>query len=316
MNSTNMRETPVESAPVPADEPRPAEVPSAQVQVDLGGLSHQGNVRPNNEDHYLVVRFDRSLQALLTNLPECRSAGRIAEVGYGMVVADGMGGMAAGEVASRLAITTLVHLVLGTPDWIMRPGEHEFEELLRRMAERYRLVGATLNAASWSDPRLTGMGTTMTVAASLGADLFVGHLGDSRAYLLRGGALHQLTRDHTLAQELAERGIIRREEVATHRMRHILTRALGGTADQNEAEVQKLTLADQDQILLCSDGLTDMVDDAAIAAVLGRAASAGEACTALVDLALKNGGRDNVTVVLARYRIPAPAESQAPAAGP
>src|SRR5262249_25413233 len=179
---------------------------------------------------------------------------------------------------SRLAITTLVHLVLGTPDWIMRPGEQESEELLRRMAERYRLVGATLNAAAWGDPRLTGMGTTMTVAASLGADLYLGHLGDSRAYLLRGGALHQLTRDHTLAQELAERGIIRREEVATHRMRHILTRALGGAPEQNEAEVQKLTLADQDQVLLCSDGLTDMVDDATITAVLGGASSAGQAC--------------------------------------
>src|SRR5262249_3777304 len=147
---------------------------------------------------------------------------------------------------------------------------------------------------------LTGMGTTMTVACSLGIDLFVTHVGDSRVYLCRQGHLHQLTRDHTLAQSLADRGVIPHEEVATHRLRHVLTRALGGKGEV-EADVQRARLEDKDQLLLCTDGLTNMVDDAAIEAVLREAPTAGGACEALVERALKNGGKDNVTVVLARY---------------
>src|SRR6516162_1738815 len=102
-------------------------VTSAAVQVDLAARSHAGRVRPNNEDHFLVVRFDRALQTLLTNLPEGLVPPRAEEVGYGMVVADGMGGMAAGEVASRLAIRTLVDLALSTPDWVLKKGTPEIE---------------------------------------------------------------------------------------------------------------------------------------------------------------------------------------------
>src|SRR5262249_18651327 len=107
---------------------------SALVQVDLAALSHPGHIRSKNEDHYLVVRFGRSLQTLLTNLPEDSIPERVEEVGYGMVVADGIGGAAAGEIASQTAIRTLVHLALTTPDWIMGGGEQQVQQVLQRMA--------------------------------------------------------------------------------------------------------------------------------------------------------------------------------------
>jgi protein phosphatase len=278
------------------------QVTSSAVQVDLAALSHPGKVRPNNEDHFLVVRFQRALQTLLTNLPEGLIPLRAEEVGYGLIVADGMGGMAAGEVASRLAIRTLINLALATPDWVMMGGGPEIERMMQRMAERYRRVDAALRAEAQADPSLSGMGTTMTLACSLGADLILGHVGDSRAYLLRNDALHLLTRDHTLVRELVDRGVVRPEQAAKHPLRHVLTQALGG-GGEIEAEFQRVSLADEDQLLLCTDGLTDMVDSTAIGAILRSSASSKDACQALVELALQKGGKDNVTVVLARYRF-------------
>ncbi len=277
---------------------------SAGVEVDVAAASHQGLVRTNNEDHYLAVRFGRSWETLLSNLSGGQIPDLSAEVGYGLLVADGMGGAAAGEHASRVAIATLVSLTLHTPDWIFSTGERETEQVMERMAERYRRVDATLREQGEVDPGLTGMGTTMTLACSLGANLIVGHIGDSRAYLFRGGALHQLTRDHTLVQALVNAGSLTPEQAAKHPYRHVLTRCLGGGEHALDGDFQHATLADKDQLLLCTDGLTEMVDDATIASVLGGAATAKEACEILVDRALKNGGKDNVTVVLASYRFP------------
>jgi serine/threonine protein phosphatase PrpC len=269
--------------------------------VDLGALSHPGKVRDNNEDIYLVVRTSRAFQALLTNLPPGHVPERHGDAGYGMLVADGMGGMSAGEVASRLAATTVVNILLNTPDWIMRAGGPEGERVMKRIARNYRQVDEVLRAEAQANPRLWGMGTTMTLAYSLEDSLFLGHVGDSRVYFCRGGKLHQLTRDHTYAEALVAAGALRPEEAATSRLRHVLTNALGGTGEHAKVDVQQAQLEDGDQVLLCTDGLTDMVDDAAIAAALRRDGAAQETCQALVEQALQAGGKDNVTVVLARY---------------
>jgi PPM family protein phosphatase len=291
----------------PADEGAPP-TGSALVRVDLAALSHQGLVRPNNEDHYLVARFGRTLERLLTNLPAHQIPDRSEEVGYSLLVADGMGGAAAGELASQLAISTIVDLALRTPDWIFGTGDRLSERVERRMAERYRQVDAALREEARADPRLFGMGTTMTLACSLGSRLVLGHIGDSRAYLFRDSALHQLTRDHTLVQSLVDAGRVTAEQAAQHPYRHMLTRSLGGNAYQLEGDFQHIELADNDQLLICTDGLTDMVDTREVASVLNSAATANEACDTLVKLALKQGGKDNVTVVLAHYRIPQSAE--------
>jgi len=277
---------------------------SARVQVDLSALSDRGHVRPANEDHYLIARFSRTLETLLTSLPAGEVPQRSEEVGYGLLVADGMGGRVAGEVASRTAIATMVSLVLQTPDWIMRNDTDDAEEVLGRMADRYRRIHAALRYEGQDDPKLTGMGTTMILACSLGPRLVIGHVGDSRAYLLHDGELFQLTRDHTFAQALLDMGQLTAEQAARHPARHMLTRSLGAAEDSYEGDFHCASLTNGDQLLLCTDGLTNMVANATIASRWRGAGSAQEACQALGAKALENGGKDNVTVALARYRFP------------
>jgi protein phosphatase len=276
---------------------------SALVEVDIAALSHPGKVRPNNEDNYLVIKFGRFLETLLTSLPEGAVPREFGDTGYGMVVADGMGGMAAGEVASRLAITLLLHLVMDTPDWIMRRDESDTEEVIRRAVRRFGAVNEAIIEQARRHPWLEGMGTTMTMAASLGADLIIGHVGDSPVYLGRGGKLMRLTRDHTVAQEMADHGLMSIEEVPA-RFRHVLTHAIGMQETGGDPEIGRFRLSGGDRLLLCTDGLTDMLDDAAIAQELERGETSAAACQALVDRALERGGKDNVTVVVARYDIP------------
>ncbi|HTG13878.1 MAG TPA: protein phosphatase 2C domain-containing protein [Blastocatellia bacterium] len=281
------------------------EFPSSLVHVALAARSHQGSVRSSNQDHYLTVRMGRSLETLMTNLPEGVLPRSFDETAYGMLVADGLGGMAAGDVASKTALLTLVELVVNTPDWMMRMDHPDNAAIvMQRLTERFRLIDAELRAQAKTDSKLFGMGTTLTVAASLGHRLFIAHIGDSRAYLLTGGRLHQLTRDHTLAQELIDDGVLTPEDQAARAMRNVLTAALGATGEPADPDVQRFVVKNDDQLLLCSDGLTEMVDDATIASTLRGAPSAEEACRALIDLALAGGGLDNVTVVLARYQFP------------
>jgi protein phosphatase len=292
-----------EAAPAVPGDNAPPPGSSGRVQADIGGVSHRGCVRAINQDHFLVVRFDRNLWTLLTNLPRGDIPQHHQEVGYGMVVADGMGGAPAGEVASRQGISILVDLVLHTPDWILGGGAPQTDRVLQRMAERYRDIDVALREQVSADPGLAGMGTTMTLAVSLGPDLVLAHIGDSRAYLFRAGQLHQLTHDHTVTQQLLAAGVIRPDEAATHQLRHLLTRVLGGSAGHVKAECQSLTLSDGDQLLLCTDGLTNMVKDDTIGEVLRGAETADKACQSLLGLAIAHGGKDNVTAVVARYRF-------------
>ena len=291
--------------PSPSPTTLRGETVSSRTQVDLGACSHRGKVRPDNEDHFLVACLERTLQPLLTNLPAGGIPDRYTEVAYGMIVADGMGRAAAGEVASREAITELVSLVQQTPDWIMRlDHEQGVNEVLRRMDRRIGKIREALRERMQADPSLHGMDTTLTLAVSLGADLAVAHIGDSRAYLFHRGRLHLLTRDHTVAQDLADAGVIRHDEVAKHYARHVLTGSVVTHGEQAQVELCQVWLSSGDQILLCTDGLTDMVSDVAIGEVLERDGSAAEACRTLVELALEAGGLDNVTVTLARYQLP------------
>jgi protein phosphatase len=172
------------------------------------------------------------------------------------------------------------------------------------LSQYVRAVDLALTEYARGDKKLTGMGTTLTVAYTVGADLFTLHVGDSRAYLYRQGRLTQLTRDHTVAQSLADAGDIQPEEVATHKHRHVLTSALGGNAGLVRADIERARLQDGDRLLLCTDGLTDLVADDRIAHALEEAESPQHACNRLIELALAEGGRDNVTAVVARYTIP------------
>ena len=280
------------------------ETGSSRVVVDLAAVSDRGLVRENNQDCYLVLRIRRSMERLLTNLPADQVPARAEEVGYGFVVADGMGGPTGGEVASQMAITTLVNLALHEPDWVFGISPKDTKRRVQRMAKRWERVQEAIRARGDQEPALGQMGTTMIAAVSLGTRLVIGHIGDSRLYVFRRGQLHQLTRDHTLVQTMVDLGELTPEEAATHPRRDMLMRSFSAAGDAYQGNFQQATLADGDQLLLCTDGLTDMVDNETIGSVLSRPASPEEACQLLLAAALKNGGKDNVTIALARYRIP------------
>ncbi len=277
---------------------------SSLVEIDVDARSHPGYHRENNEDHFFVTRLGRTLKTMITSLPDEDVPACTEEVNYVMVVADGMGGHAAGEIASRMAISALVSLALDVPDWIFKVDDEHAPEIERRSRKYVQEVGAMLVERGRRDAALHGMGTTLTAVRSFGRDLLITHVGDSRAYLLRAGGLHRLTRDHTFAQLLVDGGHLAPGEVAASRHRHVLTNALGGTVEDVQVDTDQLQLEDGDRLLLCSDGLTDLVDDQTITNILGETTRSSDACERLVQRALDNGGRDNVTVIVAAYRLP------------
>lgn len=291
--------------PLPAAAAAPPVAFSMRVGIDVSALSHTGHRRANNEDHFLVAKVGRTLDTMTTSLPPGDAPDHTEEINYVMIVADGMGGHAAGEVASRMAISALIRLALDVPDWILRVDEGYARQIADRSRSRVQKVGEMIVEQGQRDPSLKGMGTTLTVARSLGRDLMVTHVGDSRAYLLRAGRLHRLTRDHTYAQLLVDIGELAPDEVANSKHRHVLTNALGGTSEEVQVDTDRVRLQDGDRVLLCSDGLTDLVDDDTITRILSDAKPAREACQQLVQRALDAGGRDNVTVVVATYQLPA-----------
>ena len=279
---------------------------TSRINVDLFGMTDRGYVRTQNEDHFLIVRAGRAIETVLTNLtPNETMPGELfEETGYGMVVADGVGGEAGGDVASRQAIYTLLSLALHTPDWQFRWGAKERNTVMWRMRDRFRRVNAALLRDAAAHASLNGMCTTMTAAVTQGSDLIIGHIGDSRAYLLHDGKLVQLTRDHTVGQGLVEDGTHSPSDPLVLELRSLLLQALGSREGECDPEVGDFLIEDEDQLLLCTDGLTDMVDEVDIELVLNSATSAQSACRSLIDLALKAGGRDNVTAIVARYSIP------------
>ena len=231
--------------------------------VDHASSSHTGKVRRTNEDSFL-------------ELPPL------------FVVADGMGGARAGELASRLAVDTFREL---------EPVEGETGEdrLRRTILESNRRV---LERAT-SDPSTAGMGSTVTAALVDGERVVLGHVGDSRAYLLRDGALQQLSHDHSLVAELERAGRLTHEEAAVHPQRSVITRALGA-GPELEVDTSVVQVRDGDVILLCSDGLTGLVGDVAIAGLLDAPGPLADGVRRLVRAANDAGGDDNVTAVAFR----------------
>jgi serine/threonine protein phosphatase PrpC len=204
------------------------------------------------------------------------------------VVADGMGGAQAGEVASRAAAESFAH------DLPSAPPERLLEETIEG-------ANRTIHELARKDPSLAGMGTTITAAlVDLDAEeVAIGHVGDSRAYRLRGGRFEQLTRDHSLVEEMRRKGQLTDAQAEDHPQRSIITRALGPEPEV-QVDLQTVPVCSGDVFLICSDGLTTMLDDEKIGQTLGRATSLQSAVRALVDEANRAGGRDNITVVAFR----------------
>jgi len=257
-------------------------------------------VRESNEDHFLIAQLTKAMRIHQSSLPQPRTQYG-DERGYIFLVADGMGGHQAGEQASALALGTIEVFLLNTFKWFFRLKGSEEQSVLLDFQNALREADQRVYETAVQNPALHGMGTTLTMGYALQNHLFVVHVGDSRCYLLRGGALHQLTTDHTVVGELVRRGHLSPEEAAQHRLRHVITNAVGGHELGIHAEVHKVELEPGDRMLLCSDGLTEMIPDERINAVLQEEAEPQQACERLVAEAKAQGGKDNITVIVARF---------------
>ncbi len=276
--------------------------PKTRVKVEVAGKSHPGKARPNNEDQYLAVRRYRGRQILTSSVPE-EILEPTEDHAYTFAVADGLGGQNFGELASFLALRTGWELGGDEIKWTVKINEHESEELRRKAEVFFRLIDQSLHAEVRENPKLTGMATTLTLCYSIGPKLFVMHVGDSRAYLYSGGTLHRLTHDHNLGQLMVDSGVASPGSAKFKKYQHVLTNVLGGTEKSVEVDVDEHLLADGDRLLLCTDGLFSEISDDEIARTLEQYPEPSDACQALIDLTLTSPARDNVTVVLARYRF-------------
>jgi protein phosphatase len=273
-----------------------------RVRIQFGALTHVGKVRSNNEDQFLVARMFKAMQVLHSSQPGEQDAQHTGQDSYAMLVADGLGGAGGGEVASALAIERAKKYLLEKARWFHRVGDPDSDERVRIIQQALGELDRDLIEQAKSDPDLAGMGTTLTAARITGDEVFLVHVGDSRAYLFRQGELDQLTHDHTLTQQLVDAGLVDPGQARRHRLRNVLTNVVGG-ASGVRAELGHLCVCDGDRLLLCTDGLNGAVEDGRIAELLARHPDPQAACQALIQAALDGGGRDNVTVVLAAFAV-------------
>jgi len=282
----------------PDERPRPR-----RLSVRSFGITDQGKVRPANEDQFLIAELTKTMTIAHTSL-RGPSAVLGDERGQLFLVADGMGGHAAGERASALAVAVIEQFTVNTFKWFLQDDDPGPDSAASELAAAIDQADAAIMDESEAHPELSGMGTTLTLAYAVGTQLFVLHVGDSRAYLFRAGALRQLTQDHTVVAEMVARGELRADQASQHRLRHVITNVLGGRERGVRAEAQVVDLEADDELLLCSDGLTEMVSAADITGILSAEEEPEQAARRLIDLANERGGHDNVTVIVARFEQP------------
>lgn len=235
--------------------------------MKLSGDTHIGLVRSSNQD---ALRY-----------------GTLDNGGSYAVVCDGMGGANGGNIASNIAVDIIAgRIVDGYAN-----GATPRPDLL--LASAMAAANIEIFDKAKSDSQYEGMGTTVVAVIVFGKDAYISHVGDSRVYLYRDSALQQITRDHSVVQEMIESGQLTEEQARSHPRKHFITRALGVSA-MEEGEFDEFELEPNDRILLCTDGLTNMVDDTALAELFGENADVDK----LIESALDGGGTDNITTVL------------------
>ncbi len=251
------------------------------MRIVSGGVTDLGRVRTNNEDCFKIV-----------------------DPLHLFVLSDGMGGEAHGEIASAMAVETVVKHCL---DMEANPAaavigavEPKWSARTKRLSTAVHLANRNIFKSAEGNPEQHGMGATLTAVWINGTKLSIAHVGDSRAYLLRGGSLLQLTRDHSLVAEQVRRGILTAAEAEESDMQSVLLRALGAQAEI-QVDAEEHTLFPRDILLLCSDGLTRVVTEPEIAGTLQAETNPSTAAEKLVALANERGGPDNITVVIARF---------------
>jgi protein phosphatase len=267
--------------------------PAGEIRLKLFARTDVGQIREHNEDNFLVADLTKRARGLL----EGNRQAIIGRHGSLFAVCDGMGGAAAGEIASQLAVDILYErMVDGLTD------EHPLQrdELARRLVRAIEAAGLRIFQEAKLDRSRRGMGTTVTAAALVDDHLFFAQVGDSRGYLLREGNLVQLTRDQSLVNQLIEAGQLTEEEAETFEHNNIILQALG-TADTVQVDLTYCELRKGDVVMLCSDGLSGMVRFDEIREVLRTTPEPIDACKQLTERANQAGGHDNITVIVAQF---------------
>ena len=289
MSTTTPTETPV--AADPGRRPLDSE-------VDVYGLTHPGKVRPNNEDHFLICALQKRMQVYHTSLPDTTGLGgneRIAMLG---MVADGVGGAAAGEEASRMALEGVTRYVSEALRCYYQTDPTVDDELVHTLEEAALKVHNELAVATREHTELRGMATTLTLWLGVWPNAYVLQVGDSRCYTLKDGQLTQLSRDQTMAEDLVEQGVFTRADAQHTKWAHVLSSAIGGP--QAAPVVRRFQQGWGQVGLMCSDGLTRHVSDERIREILMATKTAREGCEALLQEALDAGGQDNITIIIGR----------------
>ncbi len=268
-------------------------------EIDLFGLTHPGNVRTENQDHFLVCALRKEAVVQLTSLRETGHLTAGSErVALLMMVADGVGGGLKGGEASRIALEAVTRYVSRCMACYYAAGSGDDRDFFAALQHGALECHAELLRRGEEDPEYHGMATTLTLYLGHWPRAYLLQVGDSRCYLLRGGELTQISRDQTMAQELIDMGIMRPAETAGTRFEHTLSSSIGGR--QTAPAVTRFDLTWDTVVLLCSDGLTRHVPDERIRQRLREMTSARQACEALLQDALEGGGSDNVTVLIRR----------------
>ncbi len=269
----------------------------------VAGKTHKGQVRADNQDHFLVASLERALLVEDSSLP-AEAGTRLTDTPQGrlFIVADGIGGHGGGEVASAVAVDAMAHYAFETMPWVLNRNDCSMDELETGLRDAMGKAQARIRRVARRKNLNSDLGTTLTMGYVAWPEMFLVHVGDSRAYLYRDDKLHRLTRDHTLAQQLVDGNAMSEEEAKSSRLAHVLVNAMGGSSDELDVELHRMELRLDDQLLFCSDGLYDMIGDSAIEGYLAQSERpVGDVVELLVGAANAAGGRDNVTVVLARF---------------
>jgi PPM family protein phosphatase len=281
-------EAKAEAAPKVEEPPKAKARP--EVKIRLFGRTDVGQVREHNEDNFIVADLTKESRGLM----ETDRLQLVGDRGTLLGVCDGMGGAAAGEVASQLAVDIIYQrMAIGDA-----PLDHD--DLAARLVHAIEAAGLRIFSEAKLDRTRRGMGTTATIASLLDDHLFLGQVGDSRAYILRGERLVQVTRDQSLVNQLIEAGQLTEEEAETFEHNNIILQALG-TADSVQVDLTYVLLRKGDTLMLCSDGLSGMVRNDEIREVLRSVEDPLDACKTLTDRANQAGGHDNITVVVAKF---------------
>lgn len=282
-----------ESAAATDPGPRPLDS-----EVDAYGLTHPGKVRANNEDHFLICALQKQLQVYFTSLPDPSALAGHERLAMLAMVADGVGGAAAGEEASRMALEGVTkYLTQALHCYYTRDPEDD-ASFCHTLEEAALNVHNELATVTHKDTSLRGMATTLTVWMGVWPRAYLLQVGDSRCYVLRHGELIQLSRDQTMAEDLVEQGIFTRGDAARTKWAHVLSSAIGGP---QAAPAVRMLEQDWGNVgLICSDGLTRHVSDERIKERLLAMTSARQVCEALLQDALDAGGQDNITIIVGR----------------